>query len=338
MKIVIATGIYPPDIGGPAQYAREMERAWTRAGHAVQVLVFRTERRLPTGIRHLYYFFRVLWALRGVDFVFSPDTFSAALPAVCAAKLLSKQIIIRTGGDFLWEEYVERTGDLVLLRNFYATRMASLNLKERLVFRLMRFVFRRADVVVFSTAWQRDIFAEPYHLNSKKCFVVENCYVPSVTNKPRSFLNGKKVFVAGVRERKWKNMPRLQRAFAVAERRDPSLLLQWETGSRGKFLQDIKDSYAVIIASLGDVSPNTILEAISFGIPFILTRETGLYERLKDVAVWVNPEDEADIAEKILWLADERNYTIQTATVRSFSFSHSWDDIADELFSLAHRI
>jgi glycosyltransferase involved in cell wall biosynthesis len=133
-------------------------------------------------------------------------------------------------------------------------------------------------------------------------------------------------------------MPRLQRAFAVAERRDPSLLLQWETGSRGKFLQDIKDSYAVIIASLGDVSPNTILEAISFGIPFILTRETGLYERLKDVAVWVNPEDEADIAEKILWLADERNYTIQTATVRSFSFSHSWDDIADELFSLAHRI
>src|SRR3989338_5375220 len=100
MKILIAAGIYPPDIGGPAQYARGVEEALKKQGHRVKVLAFKVERKLPTGIRHLYYFFRALFSLGSVDFVFSPDTFSAALPALCAVKLLRKKIIVRTGGDF----------------------------------------------------------------------------------------------------------------------------------------------------------------------------------------------------------------------------------------------
>src|SRR3989338_9856968 len=120
MKILIATGIYPPDIGGPAQYARGVEEAWKKEGHNVKVLAFRFERKLPTGIRHLYYFLRVLFSLPGTDFVFSPDTWSAAFPATLACKLAGKKIIIRTGGDFFCEWYVERTGDRVLLRDFYS--------------------------------------------------------------------------------------------------------------------------------------------------------------------------------------------------------------------------
>src|SRR3989338_5444786 len=162
MKILIATGIYPPDIGGPAQYAHSVEEAWKKEGHSVEVLSFRLERKLPTGIRHIYYFFRVLFSLGGVDFVFSPDTFSAALPALLAAKLSGKKLIVRTGGDFLWEQYVERTGDLVLLRDFYKTRVSKFTRKERIVFFLLRLLFRHAHAIIFSTAWQRDIFEKPY--------------------------------------------------------------------------------------------------------------------------------------------------------------------------------
>src|SRR3989344_3051483 len=92
MKILIATGIYPPDIGGPAQYTKGVEEAWRAQGHTVQVLSFGIERKLPTGIRHLYYFFRVLFSLPRADFVFSPDTFSAAIPAFFASKLFGKRI------------------------------------------------------------------------------------------------------------------------------------------------------------------------------------------------------------------------------------------------------
>ena len=337
MRILLPTGIYPPDIGGPAQYARGVEEAWKKDGHEVKVLAFRFERKLPTGIRHFYYFLRVLFSLRGVDFVFSPDTFSAALPALFASKLCGKKIIIRTGGDFLWEQYIERTGDLVLLRNFYETRMRKLNLKERIVSRLVRYIFKNADALIFSTAWQKDIFREPYRLDLRKCFIVENCYGPHTDPLHAVILENnsmEKIFVGGARELKWKNIERVSKAFAEARKRGSRVSLQLETGSRGKFLLDIQSCYAVILASLGDISPNTILEAIQFGKPFILTRETGLYEKLKDIGVWVDPEDMNDIAEKITWLGDEKNYLAQCEKIKAFTFTHSYGQIAKEILAV----
>lgn len=354
MKILITTGIYPPDIGGPAQYVRGVEEAWKKQGHTVKMLAFRFERKLPTGIRHLYYSFRVLFSLGGVDFVFSPDTFSAALPALCMAKLCGKKIIIRTGGDFLWEQYVERTGDLVVLRNFYGNtnyeqdtkvrtetgRRKRLNRKEQVIFRLVRFLFRHADAVIFSTAWQRDIFEKPYHLDLKKCFIVENYYSENIktqmqhTDKLEFVGVLQKVFVGGTRGLKWKNTERLRRAFAQARERRPEILLDTETAPRGEFLEKIRSAYAVILVSLGDISPNMILDAIAFGKPFILTRETGLYERLKDIGVWVNPESVEDVVAKIEWLSDEKNYAEQCKKVAAFSFTHSYDEIADEIIRI----
>lgn len=58
-----------------------------------------------------------------------------------------------------------------------------------------------------------------------------------------------------------------------------------------------------------------ILEAIRFNKPFITTRETGIYERLKDVGLFVDPENTKDITEKILFLADPDNYASQKTRV-----------------------
>src|SRR3989344_239477 len=114
MKILIATGIYPPDIGGPAQYAQNTETEFKKMGHEVRLLTFRFERKLPTGVRHLWFFFRVLFSLRGVDMVFVLDTFSAALPAALAARLLRKKVLLRTGGGFFLGDYFARTGGMGL--------------------------------------------------------------------------------------------------------------------------------------------------------------------------------------------------------------------------------
>lgn len=340
MRILIATGIYPPDIGGPAQYAKGVENAWKKEGYEIKVLSFSFERKLPTVIRHLYYFFRVLFSLRGTDFVFSPDTFSAAFPALFAAKFCGKKLIIRTGGDFLWEQYVERTGDLVLLRDFYRTCVQKLNIKERLIFELVGFVLRNVSAVVFSTKWQRDIFERPYNLDLKKCFIIENYYGTRWNNHSQILKNMRmeKVFVGGTRHMKWKNVERLRRAFAEAKARHPNLKLSLDTVPRDKFLEEIRNSYSVILVSLGDISPNMILEAMRYGKPFILTRETGLYERLKDVALFVNPEDVSDIAAKIEWLSDEKNYEVQRKKVEAFAFVHTYQDIAREILRIVVTI
>ena len=71
------------------------------------------------------------------------------------------------------------------------------------------------------------------------------------------------------------------------------------------------DCYAFILVSLGDISPNMIMDAIRFNRPFIVTRETGIYERIKDIAIFVDPENTEDIAEKIIWLSEPENYEKQ---------------------------
>ena len=60
MKIVLAAGLYPPDIGGPATFAKQLVESLHVAGAEVVVLPFRDVLHLPPLIRHLAYFFKVL--------------------------------------------------------------------------------------------------------------------------------------------------------------------------------------------------------------------------------------------------------------------------------------
>src|SRR6185295_2431645 len=101
MRILIATGIYPPDIGGPAQYARNLYETWKKAGHEVKVAAYRWERAFPPGVRHVLYFLKILRKGWNVDLILVLDTWSAAVPAMHACRIMRKPYMIRTGGDFL---------------------------------------------------------------------------------------------------------------------------------------------------------------------------------------------------------------------------------------------
>jgi glycosyltransferase involved in cell wall biosynthesis len=331
-RILIATGIFPPDIGGPAQYAKNLKDALDRAGHNAEVVTYRIERRLPSGLRHLYFFIKILPQMARSDFCIALDTFSVGLPAVAAGMILRKKVIIRTGGDFLWEQYVERTGKKVLLREFYKTEQANSSLKEKLIFRLTRCTLKYASVIVFSTEWQRDIWEKPYGIDLEKTKIIENYYGPKETS--RALEEKEKVFIAGTRTLKWKNLDVLKNAFNTARGKNPELRLDVEQAPYEEFLEKIKRCYAAILVSLGDISPNMILDTIRLGKPFILTRETGIYDKLRDIGIFVDPLDERDIMEKIIWLADGKNYVMSQKKVESFNFNHSWEEIADEFLRI----
>lgn len=334
-------------MGGPSQYAKEIADEFKRQGHQVKVLTYKFERKLPTLVRHELFFWRTFFTIIfwRPSFVIALDTFSVGWPSVMAARLLGKKILIRTGGDFLWESYVERTGDLVMFRNFYDTRRGKFSLKEKIIFGLTQWTLQNASAVIFSTAWQRQIFEPAYDLNPAKSFIIENFYgekLPSI--KPDS-QNQKKVFVAGTRPLnrgrtlKWKNISRLKEAFDLAKQdaKGIELVLDLDSAPYNEFIEKIRKSYAVILTSLGDISPNMILDAIRARKPFILTKETGLYEKLKEVAIFVDPENPEDIKEKILFLAAEKNYDAQKSKVESFSFFHSWSDICREFVDVAEK-
>ena len=111
MKILIVTGIYPPEIGGPAEYARNLKEVWVNRGDYVSLKVFSKFKNIPLGIRHIIFFFYIIPSVVTADYIFTLDAFSAGVVTV-AAKLFNKKVIFRTGGDVLWELYVERTGDM----------------------------------------------------------------------------------------------------------------------------------------------------------------------------------------------------------------------------------
>ncbi len=329
-KILICTGIYPPLVGGPAQYALEVETELRKRGNDVQVLTYNLERKLPTLIRHKLFFWRVVCALPRTDFILALDMFSVGWPSAWAAKIFRKKIIVRTGGDFLWEAYVERTGDLVLLRDFYQTTRARWSIKERAIFNITKRTLHRMSAVIFSTDWQRKIFEEAYGLDPSRNFVVENFYgtkLPPVEKKNR-------IFVGGTRPLRWKNIEMLRDAFFAARETVVDIDLDIRPAPYEPFLEKIREAYAVILVSLGDISPNMILDAIRSNTPFILTSETGIYERVKDVALFVDPKNPNDIREKILYLADPKNYKIQKEKVDKFNFTHSWSQICDEILEI----
>ncbi len=352
MRILIASGIYPPDIGGAAQYARNLYETWKGAGNDVKVAAYRWERAFPPFIRHILFFLKIIRKGWDADLILILDTWSAAVPAMYACALMRKKYFIRTSGDFLWETYTERTGDMVLFKDFYSTSISRLSFKEKMIFRLGGSAMRSASKVIFSTAWQKNIFEEVYKLDAKKSVIVENyCGERESVVEPEN-----RMFVAGTRPLKWKNIDFLKECFSEAQ--DVLQRTAPFAGSRdglqranfepieldcGKavydsFLEKIHRSHAVILVSLGDASPSMILDAVKCGTPFIVTEEVGIKHLLGDAALYVNPKDKKSIVDQIVWLADPKNRAVQAEKVRKLSFTHSWKQIADEIVEISKSL
>ena len=172
MKIILAAPLYPPEVGGPSQYAYKLAEAFRKLGHEVRVVRFAPFRTFPSGLRHALYACALLVSSLGADAIIAFDTSSVGVPAAAVSSFLGIPLIIRIGGDFLWESYVNRTGTLVPLPQFYDIAK-SWNRKERAIYTRTRRLLARA-IPVFNSAWLRDIWIERYAVDPSRAHVVEN--------------------------------------------------------------------------------------------------------------------------------------------------------------------
>lgn len=330
MKILIATGIYPPDIGGPAIYAKKLNEEFNKAGHETSLLCYNKEKKMPTGIRHLWFFFRVLKGLPHCDLVLALDTFSVGLPAILAAKILKKKCFLRVGGDFLWESYVEEKQTPVTLSAFY-NNFPKLNFKLNLIYILSKYILKNSQAVIFNSDWLRKIFIGHYKLEESRCLVVENYFGEKIISsgfKKKNYLwTGRDIYL--------KNLNILKQAFTEAKKITPEIILDLYTNlKQEELLEKIQDCYAVILPSLSDVAPNFIIDAFRLGKPFIMTKESGYYELFKDVGLFANPLDIEDLKNKILFLAREDNYFEYQNKVNNFRIERGWPLVAQEFLKI----
>lgn len=330
MKILIATGIFPPDIGGPAKYAKNLQEEFLRMGFGVKVLTYGIEKKLPIFIRHIFYLAKVVLNLRKTDLIIALDLISTGFPSVLAGKIFNKKIILRLGGDFLWETYVEKTGNLIKLEEFYR-EMPLLPLKHKIIFSLQKFTLLNSSAAAFNTPWQKNLFEKVYCLNPGKTFVIENFFGRKIEDHNPA----KKIFLFAGRKIKFKNLKLVDAIFEELKQENRGLKLEiMDNLSQDELKEKIKKSYALIVPSITDFAPNFIIEGIAANKPFILTKHCGLAEKLKDIGIFIDPFDKEDIKSKILFLANKENYQLYKEKIANFNFTHSWQDIAQEFLNI----
>lgn len=333
MKILVATGIYPPEVGGPSYYAKELVEALNRLGHEAKPVTYGTLMRFPTGLRHLLFFFRLIPNMFWAEKIIALDTFSVALPVAVASMIFRVPFVIRTGGDFVWEQYLERTGDLVPLKDFYTNKRA-FTTKEKIVLSVTRFVLRRAHLIIFSTRMQKDIWTGAYNIDQTKTRIIENAIDAPLPSEEPTHKN----FLWYVRPTAFKNGVRLHKAFLKAKEEYPEIILEEGQIPKKDLLEKMKSCHAVMLPSITEISPNYILDALRFKKPFIMDKYSGLTDKLGRYGTLVDPLSEEDIARAIKELARDEGYTRAKEKVQAFSEVRTYEDIAREFLALSPTI
>lgn len=320
MKIVIATPLYPPQIGGPAQYAFFLNKELAARNHAVKVVSFHTVLFYPSVIRHIMYFFLLLPQIVWADRVIALDASSSGVLAVFISTVFKKKCIVRLGGDFLWEAYIERTHAEISLPDFYE-RALILSAKERFIKRATKFALNNSIIVV-NTDWLKNILSKGYAIN-KDMYCIENVF-GSVRPCP---ITTSKHFFSPSRELFLKNKTRLREVF---DRYDLGATVHTGKMSQESIREEIKHAYAIAVPSFSEVNPHLVLEGLSAGKPFLLTKYTGLPERFKPFGIFVDPFDSESIAQGVRRLCDDAYYRRVCFEIEKLQYVHTWQEVAEE--------
>jgi len=327
MRILVVTPLEASQAGGPAQYAKMLSEAFSEQGHYTEVLAFSPYMKYRSGIRHIRFFFQALKQIQNMDAVIVLDTFSVALPTVLACAFRKKQVVVRTGGDFVWEHYVNRTGEKVLLSEFY-TKKLSLNLKERIIIWLQRnIVVRFTSVFVFSTAWQRNIWKEVYKRKQTKVCIIENAYAQDGDISERKNVSQNVLWIG--RDIPLKNVETLESAVdSLKEEFKEMTLKTYPNVAHEELPQVLSDARVLVIPSVSEVSPNIVFKAFAYGVPVILTNDCGLHHVLDGVVTWIDSRSVSSIETALRNHFDEEVYLHLVEKVRDFNIQRTYTDVA----------
>lgn len=309
------SGIWPPDVGGPASHAPALASALLEAGHAVEVVttadiapaptaypVRWIRRSLPAPLRHLAVAREVARAARRADRVYAT---TMVRRAALGALLARRPLVVKLVADEAYER-ARRTGRFVgTLEEFQRARGG---LRTRLLRATRTVALRRARRVLVPSAYLRDA-ALGWGLDPRRVSVVPNP-APLLPELPT-----REVARAELRlERpalgfagRLTRQKALEDALAAVARVDGVELLVLGDGperqalerlardlgvdGRVRFLgpgtrEDVLRLFravdAAVLTSTWENLPHTVLEALAVGTPVVATAVGGVPEIVRD--------------------------------------------------------
>ena len=137
-SILIVTGIFSPDIGGPASYARTLAQKLSK-DYKVKVVTYSSVRKHEQDksypfvvkrvwkkniwvFRHVVYFLNIFYACKNADTIYSLSTLNGAIPSSMGARFFKKKFYLRIAGDYAWQVAVEKNKTDLLIDDFQKTK------------------------------------------------------------------------------------------------------------------------------------------------------------------------------------------------------------------------
>ena len=316
MRVVLVSGIWPPDVGGPASHAPALAAALLEAGHEVEVVttadsapaprrypVRWVARSRPAPLRHLAVVGKVVAAARRSDRVYAT---TMVRRAAIGAGLARRPLVVKLVADEAFERE-RRAGRFDgTLEQF---QRACGGLRRRLLRASRTAALRRAERVLVPSAYLREI-ALGWGLLPDRVAVVPN---PAPELPPRLPSQDEARSALGIRGPAIAAAGRLtaQKSLgdalqAVARVPEVELLVLGDgperaalernaadlgmshrvrflgPGARDDVLTLFRAADAVLVTSAWENLPHTVLEALAVGTPVIATAVGGIPEVVVD--------------------------------------------------------
>jgi len=369
VNVLVVSGIWPPDVGGPASHAPEVADYLVGRGHGVEVVttaaappaptgyrVHWVSRAIPKGLIHARVAALVCRRARQADVVYTTGMFGRSCAGSTAA---ARPYVVKLTADPAFERARRRgivEGDVdAFQRSAHGLRAAALRLARDVE-------LRRAAHVFCPSAYLRDIVLS-WGIPPERVSVLPNPYPALPHLRPRdelreSFdLKGRTLAFAG-RLSAQKSLDVALAALAEVEdvtlviagdgdRRVPLERRAAELGvadrvhflgaqSRDRVLELFRAADAALLSSSWENFPHTVVEALAVGTPLLATRVGGVGEIVHDGenGLLVPAGDRDALAESIRRFFDddplrERLRAAAAGSVRGFD--------RDEVFARLER-
>jgi glycosyltransferase involved in cell wall biosynthesis len=314
MKILITTGIFPPDIGGPATYVPLIADVLSKKNHDVIVItlsksidykdnhlykVHRIKRKQNKFLRLLKTIFKIIKAGKDSDVILANGLY---LEAVLANIFLRKPIVHKFVGDYAWEKaYIRKwtKQDFETFQNSTEHSFKVIILKN-----IRNYFSKKATHIIVPSFYLKKI-VKNWGIDEKKISVVYNA-IPDIELKENNIqlkTNTKYNLLYVGRLAAWKNVDSLIKL--IYEIPETSLIIVGE-GEEENNLKNLtnklkvenkvyflgnkeknyvhslmKQSSIFILFSSYEGFPHIIIEAMKCGIPIITTNAGGTPEIAK---------------------------------------------------------
>lgn len=336
MKIIIATPIYPPEIGGPATYTKEL-CAHLADAHDITVIAytnsseaFPNTRFVPVGkgrplpVRLAVFFFKLLRASKGTDVLYVQNAMAAGLPVALVSLITGVPFVLKFVGDEAWERATQRKRTTKRLEEFMANPDGGI--KIRLMMMVQEFVLRRARIVTTPSEYLSEALIRTYGVRRQNAVVNYNAaenaeIIPFPASRVTHQIATTARLVA------WKGIDGIILALSILKKKFPDArLVVAGDGPELKNLQKLADDSGVSdsVEFLGNVSraetwqlrknsevyvlnstyeglPHTVLTSFAAEIPTIATNIPGTNEAVyhEKTGLLVEPGDNAGLADAI---------------------------------------